>query len=204
MKGRFLPQALEDKEAPQHPHCLRYTEHHALLGPTCRRQPQPLRAIETACSSQLRCNRSQINISNWLCLPGRVGGGGRTVRAFGMDMYTLLYLKWITNKDLLSSTGNAAQRAVPAWKGGGFGENACICLAESLCCPPETTTTLLPGCIPIQDVFWCSKLINKSLVGSRNQKNATNSCSNSRGVCSDISQHPLKDKVGHPWRRVVY
>ena len=27
----------------------------------------------------------------------------------GMDMYTLLYLKWITNKDLLYSTGNSAQ-----------------------------------------------------------------------------------------------
>ena len=28
------------------------------------------------------------------------------VREFGMYVYTLLYLKWITNKDLLSSTGN--------------------------------------------------------------------------------------------------
>ena len=28
---------------------------------------------------------------------------------FGMDMYTLLYLKWVTNKDLLNSTGNSAQ-----------------------------------------------------------------------------------------------
>ena len=27
----------------------------------------------------------------------------------GMDMYTLLYLKWINNKDLLYSTGNSAQ-----------------------------------------------------------------------------------------------
>ena len=31
-----------------------------------------------------------------------VGGGQEgIVREFGMDMYTLLYLKWITNKDLL-------------------------------------------------------------------------------------------------------
>ena len=27
--------------------------------------------------------------------------GEGIVRVFGMDMYTLLYLKWITNKDLL-------------------------------------------------------------------------------------------------------
>ena len=26
-------------------------------------------------------------------------------REFGMDMYTLLYLKWITNKDLLGDFG---------------------------------------------------------------------------------------------------
>ena len=30
-------------------------------------------------------------------------GEGR-VREYGMDMYTLLYFKWITNKDLLEST----------------------------------------------------------------------------------------------------
>ena len=31
------------------------------------------------------------------------------VMEFGIDKYTLLYLKWITNKDLLYSTGNCAQ-----------------------------------------------------------------------------------------------
>ena len=31
---------------------------------------------------------------------------------FGIDMYTLLYLKQITNKDLLYSTGNSAQYPV--------------------------------------------------------------------------------------------
>ena len=39
-----------------------------------------------------------------------------------MDMYTLLYLKWITNKDLLYSTWNSAQCYVAAWMGGEFGE----------------------------------------------------------------------------------
>ena len=34
------------------------------------------------------------------------------IREFGMDMYTLLYLKWITNKDLLYSTWNSAQSYV--------------------------------------------------------------------------------------------
>ena len=35
--------------------------------------------------------------------------------------YTLLYLKWITSKDLLPSTGNSAQCYVAAWMGGEFG-----------------------------------------------------------------------------------
>ena len=38
-----------------------------------------------------------------------------------MDMCILLYLKWITNKDLLYSTGNSAQPYVAAWMGAGFG-----------------------------------------------------------------------------------
>ena len=39
-----------------------------------------------------------------------------------MDMYTLLYLKWVTIKVLLYSTGNSAQCHVAAWMGGDFGE----------------------------------------------------------------------------------
>ena len=42
------------------------------------------------------------------------GDGGGTVREFGMDMSTLLHLKWITNKDLLYSTWNSAQCYVAA------------------------------------------------------------------------------------------
>ena len=37
----------------------------------------------------------------------RVKGGER--REWGFDRYTLLYLKYIINKDLLYSTGNSAQ-----------------------------------------------------------------------------------------------
>ena len=39
-------------------------------------------------------------------------------RELGIDMYTLLYLQWITKKVLLSSTGNSAQGYVAAWMGG--------------------------------------------------------------------------------------
>ena len=43
------------------------------------------------------------------------------IRKCGMDMYALLYLKWITNKDLLCSTRNSAQCYLEAWVGGGLG-----------------------------------------------------------------------------------
>ena len=45
------------------------------------------------------------------------------VRQLGMDMHTLLYLKWITNKDLLYSTGTLFNIIwQPGWEGS-FGEN---------------------------------------------------------------------------------
>ena len=40
---------------------------------------------------------------------GRKDVGEGTVKEFGIDMNTLLYLKWITNKELLYSTWNSAQ-----------------------------------------------------------------------------------------------
>ena len=43
------------------------------------------------------------------------------VRELGMDMYTLLYLKWIINKDLLCTTGDSAQCYMGAWMGGESG-----------------------------------------------------------------------------------
>ena len=42
-----------------------------------------------------------------MVIRGEARGEG-IVRESGMDMYTQLYLKWITNKDLLYSTGNSA------------------------------------------------------------------------------------------------
>jgi len=48
------------------------------------------------------------------------GWGKGRVREFGMDVYTLLYLKWITNKDLWCSTGNSTQCYGAVWMGGEF------------------------------------------------------------------------------------
>ena len=76
--------------------------------------------------------------------------GGRDSREFGVDRYTLLYLKWITNKDPLYSRGNSAQCYVAAWIGGELG-GECTQMTESLCYPYETITTLSVRDIPIQN-----------------------------------------------------
>ena len=65
---------------------------------------------------------------------------GGTVRESGMDMYTLLYLKWVTSKGLLYSTENSAQWYGAAWMGGDLEENTCMCMIESLLCSPEIIT----------------------------------------------------------------
>ena len=47
-----------------------------------------------------------------------VAGG----QGFGVVTYTLLFLNWVTNKDLLYRTGNSGQRHVAPWMGGDFGK----------------------------------------------------------------------------------
>ena len=39
----------------------------------------------------------------------------------------------------------------PGWERGLGGMDTCVCMAESLCCPRETITTLLIGYTPIQN-----------------------------------------------------
>ena len=62
-----------------------------------------------------------ILCNNLMVTGGRMGEG--TVRKFGMDVDTLLYLSWRTSKELLSSTGDSAPCHVAAWMGAEFGEN---------------------------------------------------------------------------------
>ena len=68
------------------------------------------------------------------------------VRSNHCDMYTLLDLKQMTNKDLLYSTGNSAQYpGKRIWKR----RDTCIGITESLCCTSETNRTLFINYAPI-------------------------------------------------------
>ena len=68
-------------------------------------------------------NRERLtDVENELMVAGGGGWeGDGIVKDFRKVMCTVLCLKWITNKDLLYSTGNAAQCYVAAWIGQGFG-----------------------------------------------------------------------------------
>ena len=69
-------------------------------------------------------NRSRFtDLENELMVAKGDGSGEGIVRESGMVMYTSLYLKWITNKEILYSPGNSTQSDVAAWMQGRFGEN---------------------------------------------------------------------------------
>ena len=70
-------------------------------------------------------NRNRLtNLEKEIMVP-RVGGGedgGRdSKKVWEGGIVILLHSKWITDKDLLHSTGNSAQCYVAAWMGGEFG-----------------------------------------------------------------------------------
>ena len=74
------------------------------------------------------------------------------VREFGMDMYTLLYLKWKTNSRITYYIAQGALFNVmwqPGWEGR-VGENGYMdIMAESFCRLLETITTLLISYTPV-------------------------------------------------------
>ena len=77
---------------------------------------------------------------------GGEGWGERVVQGFEMDRYTVLSLKWITNKGLLYSTDNCSMLCGRLDGSRVWGRmDTCICMAESLHCSPETITALLIG-----------------------------------------------------------
>ena len=72
----------------------------------------------------------------------KVGGEGIN-KEFGITVYTLLYIKQTVNKYLLYSRGNSTVFCSNlCGKGVLKRMDICICIDESLCCTPETNTTL--------------------------------------------------------------
>ena len=78
------------------------------------------------------------DVENKLMVAGDMEGGINW--EVGIDMYTLLYIKWITNKNLLCSIGNSSLMAY-MWKESKKRVDT-LCITDSLCCTPETNTSL--------------------------------------------------------------
>ena len=109
--------------------------------------------------TNLQNRKRLIDLGNlWL----QSGEGWRAAirREFGMNIFILLYLKRISNKDLLYSTWSSAECYMAAWMGGSWGRmDTCICTADSLSCSPETITTWLIAYTPKQN----KKLVKKKM-----------------------------------------
>ena len=68
-----------------------------------------------------------------------------------MDMYTMPYYKWITNKDLLYRAFSSMLHGSLDGPGVRGRMDTGIWTAESLGCSPETVTNLFIGYPPIQN-----------------------------------------------------
>ena len=100
-----------------------------------------------------KTERDSQKMNSWLLREG-------TVKDIGKVMYTLLYLKWVTNQNLLYSTQNSAQCYVPVWMDGRYWRRVDICIyiaEESLHCSLETIATLLISYTSIQNAFGVKK-----------------------------------------------
>ena len=89
-------------------------------------------------------NRKRLtDLEKWTYGCQGEGLGEGIVGDFGKIMCTLLYLKWITNKDLLCNTRNSAQCYVPAWIGGACGGEWILTREEG------TVLEMLACCVPL-------------------------------------------------------
>ena len=95
-------------------------------------------------------NGNRLKDLEKLMVTRREGWGEGIVREFGINTHTLLYLKWITNKDLLQHRELCSMLCGSLGGKGVWGRmDTCICMAEPLSCSPERITTLLTGYTPI-------------------------------------------------------
>ena len=81
-------------------------------------------------------------------------------REFVMDMYTLLFIKWIAKTYYIAH--ETVLFFVAAWMGEGIGGSmdTCICIAGFLHCSSETIITLLMCYTPIQNKKFIMKKNN--------------------------------------------
>ena len=70
--------------------------------------------------------QKETDLENKLMVAREKEWGEGIFKEFGVDMYPLLYLKWITNKVLLYSTENSAPHLMQPGREGRLEGNGCI------------------------------------------------------------------------------
>ena len=77
-------------------------------------------------------------------------GGRDSQKVWDGHVHTAIF-KMDNQQGPMQSIWNSAQCYVPGWMEAGSGEEwiHVLCVAESLCCPPDTITTLFTDYIPI-------------------------------------------------------
>ena len=90
----------------------------------------------------MKSRNRDTDVENKL-LVTKVGGNVENWE-IGVDIYTLLCMKQITNKHLLYSTGTSTQCSLVTYieRKSKEKRDICILIADSFCCPVETNTTL--------------------------------------------------------------
>ena len=107
-----------------------------------------MRQTNFICKTEIRL----LEKENELRIAGGGERGGWIVRELGKDTCTLLCLKRITRRTYCTAQGTLLDvMRQPGWAGVWGRMDTCTRMAESLCCPPETTTTLLISYTPIQN-----------------------------------------------------
>ena len=84
---------------------------------TGRRPVKPQHRGDLQCPQAWASGRPQRKWRWHLAGRDSLQGYGAIQEELGTDLYTRLYLTWMTNKDLLYSTGNPAQHCLAAWTG---------------------------------------------------------------------------------------
>ena len=107
-----------------------------------------------------------------------------------LSWWSVLYLKWITDKDLLHIAHGTLSNVM--WQSGWEGTmDTCICTAESLHRSPATITTLLTDYTPIQNKklkkYEMNPLITKCFMKTKTSQRAA--------IKSEIR------KLLHPWNK---
>ena len=107
----------------------------------CCFSPSTPKFRNAACKNKIDVKQLSCIEQTYGCQGGVEGGGEGLDWEFGIIRCKLLYIEWINNKVLLYSTGNCTQYLVIIYRGKESGKEY-ICITESLCCTPETNTTL--------------------------------------------------------------